>query len=92
MWPGTRESTLNQNSVSCSKLMMRTSRSAPVPSALQADEPLPPCNRGCHASAAILRQAMMEGWKIPLRHLTMLCLGLWCMVSEQADGHSSAAV
>ena len=34
-----------------------------------------------------LRQAMMEGWKIPLRHLTMLCLGLW-LHGERAGGRA----
>ena len=62
MWPGTRESTLNQNSVSCSRLMMRTSRSAPVPSALQAEEPLPPCKQCCRASAALWSLSLSDTW------------------------------
>ena len=68
MWPGTRASTLNQNSVSCSRLMMRTSRSAPVPSALHAEDPLPPCMR-----AAVLQQPRpkrcAEGRQSPVAHV-----------------------
>ena len=45
MWPGTSESTLNQKRVSWCRLMIRTSLNSPVPSALQADEPLPPCTQ-----------------------------------------------
>ena len=90
-WPGTRESTLNQNSVSCSRLMMRTSRSAPVPSALQADDPLPPCNRGCHPSAVIPQTNRDGGLQGPTLARNDALSGKF-VHGEQADRHSSATV